>query len=89
MLTRHAPSTVTDLGANLAYYRERYAKTLARQRSVDDELGSRHNDERDLRIFHGRFYEQIADELERTDARLTEYRRLASELPGPVRWTVP
>jgi hypothetical protein len=78
MLTRHAPSIVTDLGANLAYYRERYAQTLANQRTVDDELGSLSGDTNDFRIFYARFYEQIADQLERTDALLTEYRRLAS-----------
>jgi len=78
MLTHHAPSIVTDLGANLAYYRERYAKTLADQRTVDEELGSLDGDGDDFRIFYGRFYEQIAEELKRTDARLTEYRRLAS-----------
>ena len=80
MLTRHAPSIVTDLGANLAYYRERYAKTLANQRTVDDELGllSGDTNDADFRIFYARFYEEVADQLKRTDARLTEYRRLAS-----------
>jgi hypothetical protein len=78
MLTRHAPSIVTDLGANLAYYRERYAQTLANQPTVDDELGSLSGDTNDFRIFYARFYEQIAGQLERTDALLTEYRRLAS-----------
>ena len=78
-LTRHAPSIVTDLGANLAYYRERYAKTLADQRTVDDEVGSVQGDEdvRDFRTFYGQFYEHIAEDLKRTEARLTEYRRLA------------
>ena len=80
MLTRHAPSTVTDLGANLAHYRERYAKTLASQRTVDDELGSLDGDtnKEDIRIFWGRFYELIAENLKRTDAGLTEKRRLES-----------
>jgi hypothetical protein len=80
MLTRHAPSIVTDLGANLAYYRERYAQTLANQRTVDDELGllSGDTNDDDFPIFYARFYEEVADQLKRTDARLTEYRRLAS-----------
>jgi hypothetical protein len=80
MLTRHAPSTVTDLGANLAHYRERYAATLANQRTLDDELGLLNitESEDDFRSFHGRFYEQIAEDLRRTDARLADYRRLAS-----------
>ncbi len=80
MLTRDAPSIVTDLPANLAHYRERYAKTLADQRSLEGELGLLNGTEGadDFRIFYGRFYALIADELTRTDARLTEYRRLAS-----------
>jgi len=79
-LTRRAPSIVTDLGANLTYYRERYAKTLADERSLDDELGSLHGDVdlQDFRIFYGQFYEHIAEDLKRTEARLSEYRRLTS-----------
>ena len=79
-LTRHAPPIVTDLGANLAHYRERYAKTLAGQRSVDDEVGSVQGDEdvHDFRTFYGQFYEHIAEDLKRTEARLSEYRRLTS-----------
>ena len=80
MLTRDAPPMVTDLAANLAHYRDRYARTLANQRGLDDELGLLNGteDEDEFRAFYGRFYALIADELKRTDARLTEYRRLAS-----------
>ena len=80
MLTRGAPPVVTDLAANLAHYRERYAKTLAHQRSFDEAVGFLHATENreDFRAFYARFYAYIADELKRTDARLTEYRRLAS-----------
>jgi hypothetical protein len=68
-LTRHPPSIVTDLGANLAHFRDRYAMTLANRRTVDGELGSLHGDEdeEEFRVFYGRFYEHIADELKRTD----------------------
>ena len=78
MLTRNAPSIVTDLPANLAHYRERYAKTLADQRTLEDELSLLNvtDDQADFRIFYGRFHALIADELKRTGARLTEYRRL-------------
>jgi hypothetical protein len=71
-LTRHAPRFVTDLGANLAHYRERYTKTLADQRSLDDELGllRPNEDKEEFRVFYGRFYGHIAEELRRTDARL-------------------
>ncbi len=50
------------------------------KRSLDQEVGLLNigDDEDEFRVFYGRFYEQIADELRRTDARLTEYRRLAS-----------
>ena len=80
MLTRDAPAIVSDLATNLAHYRERYLATLANQRSLDDELGllSATEDENDFRVFYGRFYDEIAKELKRTDARLAEYRRLAS-----------
>ncbi|HEV8535418.1 MAG TPA: hypothetical protein VGR87_06820 [Candidatus Limnocylindria bacterium] len=77
-LTRETASTLTDLGANLAQFRDRYALTLARQRSVDDDLRSIDGqaDERYFRVFYDRFYAQIADELRRTDLRLIEYQRL-------------
>ena len=80
MLTRDAPSIVADIGANLAHYRDRYAETLANQRSLDDELAllDGTEDEDEFRVFYGRFYAHIADELKRTVARLTEYRRLAT-----------
>ena len=71
-LTRNAPSIVTDLHANLAHYRERYEETLANQRSLADELLSLRatESEEEFRVFYGRFYQYIADELERTDASL-------------------
>ena len=80
MLTRGAPSVLTDLAANLAHYRDRYAKTLAQQRSLDDELAHLGIGEEEdaFRTFYGRFYDTIAEDLRETDARLLEYRRLAS-----------
>ena len=79
-LTRHAPPIVTELGANLAHFRDRYSKTLSNQRTVDEELRRLRGDEneQDFRIFYGLFYEHIADELKRTDAHLTELQRRAS-----------
>lgn len=78
-LTRHTPATLTDLEANLAHYRDRYARILASRRNVNDELRSIGSDieRRSYRAFRDRFYDVIARELERTDARITEYRRLA------------
>ena len=80
MLTRDAPPIVTDVGANLAHYRERYRKTLADQRGLDSDLGqlSAAENADAFRAFYGRFYELIADGLKRTEARLTEYGRDAS-----------
>jgi len=71
-LTRDAPSIVTDLSANLAHFRERYATTLARRRGLDEEAGmlDGSESEEEFRVFYARFYEYIADELERTEARL-------------------
>src|SRR6267378_7249339 len=76
-LTRDAPSIVTDLAANLAHFRERYATTLARRRSIDEEAGTLNGNEseEEFRIFYARFYEYFADELKRIDARQMEYRR--------------
>ena len=80
MLTQEAPLFATDLGANLEHYRERYAKILANQRPVDDELAdlSMGEDADSFRAFRGRFYEVIAADLKRTDARVEEYRQLAA-----------
>jgi hypothetical protein len=81
MLTRHPPSSLTDLGANLAHWRERYARALERQRPLEDELtlvGD--EDKQRFRQFYGRFYEHTASELRRTDARIVDYRRMVG--PG-------
>ena len=80
MLTRDAPAVLTDLSANLTHYRERYTKALANQRSLEDQLGrlTVGEDEDAFRAFYSRFYDQIADDQRRTDARLMEYRGLAS-----------
>jgi hypothetical protein len=80
VLTQHAPSIVTDLAANLAHYRERFTQALGNRRKVSEDLRDldRGENEDDFRIFHGRFYEQIAEELNRTEARLVEYRRSTS-----------
>jgi len=74
-LTRHAPSIVTDLGANLAHFRERYSKTLANQRTADEELRMLRDDEneQDFRAFYGRFYRVIAEELGRADVATDSY----------------
>ena len=78
-LTRHPPSIVTDLGANLVHFRHRYAKAKANRRTIDEELGLLHGDEdeQEFRIFHGRFYEHVDLELKNTDARIREYQALA------------
>jgi hypothetical protein len=68
-LTRHPPSSLTDLGSNLEHFRDRYARTLATQ--PDD------GEQADFRAFADRFYDYIAEESRRTDARIAEYRRLA------------
>jgi hypothetical protein len=72
VLTRDAPPIVTDLAANLEHYRSRYAEVLVRQRSLEDELAmlGADDDPGEFRTFHGPFYKYIADELERTEARL-------------------
>ncbi|MEK6208642.1 MAG: hypothetical protein AABM32_13510 [Chloroflexota bacterium] len=79
-LTRDAPSIVTDLGANLRDFRDRYVTALANQGKADNErhLLDGDEDEQDFRDFYPRFYERIADDLKRTDALISEYERVAS-----------
>lgn len=74
-LTRHAPPILTDLGANLVSFRDRYAKTLASRRSLTDDLRSVRGaeNERRFRAFYERFYAYIAAEIRRTNARMTGY----------------
>jgi hypothetical protein len=78
-LTRDAPLMVTDLGANLGHYRDRYVAVLANQQNVDNERHFLHGDEddQDFRAFHPRFYERIANDLNRTEALIAEYERTA------------
>jgi hypothetical protein len=78
-LTREAPLAVTDLGANLRHFRDRYVTALANQGNVDNE---RHfldgdEDEHDFRDFYPRFYDRITDDLNRTDVLIAEYERVA------------
>jgi hypothetical protein len=79
-LTREAPPAVTDVGANLRDFRDRYVTALANQGNVDNE---RHflrgdEDEADFRDFYPRFYERIVEDLKTTDALITKYERVAS-----------
>ena len=75
-LTRDAPATVTELGANLTEFRDRYARTLARERTVDDLPAFDEGDE--FEIFYDRFLEHIAEEQRRNDERIAVYERLVS-----------
>lgn len=79
MLTRHARPSLTDLGANLARFRDRYTHIVASKGSVNDELPSVEGDENahDFPTFYDRFHKHIAEELQRTDARIVHYERLA------------
>ena len=83
MLTRNASTSLTDLGANLAQFRDRYAKTLSSRRNVNDDLVSVADDEDEqaFRSFHDRFYRFIAEQLRRTNALIADYGRLAGTVP--------
>ncbi|TMD60045.1 MAG: hypothetical protein E6I87_07800 [Chloroflexi bacterium] len=78
-LTRKASTNLTDLGANLMRFRERYAKALTRRQSIDEGLRSVPGDDhrRAFRSFYDRFYAQLAEELRRTDDRLSAYQRVS------------
>lgn len=76
-LTRSAPTTVTDLGANLADFRERYTRILDGARP--DAGGTNVESAAEFELFSDRFYDYVAAELVRTDARITAYGRLAGQ----------
>src|SRR2546423_6235168 len=76
-LTRSAPTTVTDLGANLAYFRERYTRVLDGARH--DGGGSDVESAAEFKLFADRFYDYVAAELVRTDARIKACGRLAGQ----------
>ena len=76
-LTRNPPASTTDLGANLAQFRDRYARTLATRRDEAVPFGL--VDQNAFGRFRDRFYAQIAEELRRTEERIAEYRRLVPQ----------
>ena len=63
-LTRTPPSAVTDLYANLTHFRDRYLKALATQPASNGDT------------FGERFRERLAQELQRTQSLIAEYRVL-------------
>ena len=79
MLTRSASPSLTDLGANLSHFRDRFAHILADRQGVDHELALFHDEEdgQTFPMFYERFYEFIAGQLQRTNALVAEYQRLA------------
>ena len=83
MLTRSASTSLTDVGANLAQFRDRYAKILSSRRNMNDDLASVDGDEDEqaFRSFHDRFYQFIAEQLRRTNALIADYGRLADTVP--------
>jgi hypothetical protein len=83
MLTRNASTSLTDLGANLSRFRDRYARILSSRLDVNDDLASVDGgeDERAFRLFHDRFYQFIAGQLQRTNALIADYGRLADTVP--------
>ena len=78
MLMRNASTSLTDLGANLSRFRERYAKILSSRRNMSDDLASvdRDEDEQAFRLFRDRFYQFIAGQLQRTNALIADHGRL-------------
>ena len=70
------PARVRDLGANLAAFRSRYTRILARRRGEAEEVRRVPRPARDrFRVFRARFYEYIASEVERTETLVAEHRR--------------
>lgn len=83
MLTRTPSTSLTDLGANLWRFHDRYAEILSGRRDMNDELRSVDGDEDEeaFRLFHDRFYQFIAGQLQRTSARMADYERLVDAAP--------
>ncbi len=85
MLTRNASPSLTELGANLSRFRDRYAQILAGRRDVNEELASAGGDvsEPAFPLFYERFYQFIARQLERTNALIADHARSATDMrPG-------
>jgi hypothetical protein len=83
MLTRNARMSITDLGANLSRFRDRYARILSSRRNMNDDLASLDGDEDEqaFRLFHDRFHQFVAGQLRRTDALIADYDRLVDTGP--------
>jgi hypothetical protein len=83
MLTRNARMSITDLGANLSRFRDRYARILSSRRNMNDDLASLDGDEDEqaFRLFHDRFHQFVAGQLRRTDALIADYERLVDTVP--------
>jgi hypothetical protein len=77
MLTRNASPSLTDLGANLSHFRERYAQILAGRRDVNEELASVEDaqGQQAFRLFYERFYQFIARQLQITNALIVDHAR--------------
>jgi hypothetical protein len=83
MLTRTPSTSLTDLGANLSHFHDRYAEILSGRRDVNDDLRSVDGDEDEqaFPLFHDRFYQFVAAQLQRTNARMADYERLVNAAP--------
>jgi len=78
ILTRNATPSLTDLGANLSQFRDRFAQTLARRRDVNEELTAIDGEENEpaFRLFYERFYQFIERQLLRTNTLIADHARL-------------
>ena len=78
VLTRNASPSLTDLGANLSHFRDRFAQILTRRQDVSEELTSidGEDNEQAFRLFYERFYEFIEKQLLRTNTLIADHARL-------------
>ncbi|HEY6202791.1 MAG TPA: hypothetical protein VI056_07085 [Candidatus Limnocylindria bacterium] len=83
MLTRNASPSLTDLGANLSRFRDRYAQILSGQQDVSEELAAvgGEDSEQAFPLFYERFYQFIARQLERTNALIVDHARFIDAGP--------
>ena len=78
ILTRNATPSLTDLGANLSQFRDRFAQALARRQDVNEELTAIDGEENEpaFRLFYERFYQFIERQLLRTNTLIADHARL-------------
>lgn len=81
-LTREPDAGESDLGSNLARYRQRYADILAEKKPAGRYAFLDGRERRDFPAFHAQYYELAEKRLAQTDELLERYKKLAGQPDG-------